>query len=266
MKRSLSILLFLIIIITIGSYNYRRLKSTPQNSTRILVNFGEFNFDSSKKNKMQISLLEIENKFNFISQTYDLPRNKIKVNYHHKSAKKSPIGNDRSYYDGITNTISYYESDEFAIPIIHEYIHSQIGFFKEKWFSEGITVLLHLKAINEQSNSPSGKTMDEIIYETYSCNDNRILCIEKINEELTKDNVKLLFKDELELKTRKENIQFYALSALFCEHLLEHIRLEKLLQIISDRKWYEKSISKLLEKNELDIEEIMLNWISNNFK
>lgn len=264
MKKIFFVLLVFVLLI-FAFYKYVIYNYLPLNCTEISTDFGKLYYDDSQEDQMEVSILEIEKRYEFIRKTYNLREKKVNVNYHIQGGKKSPINNNRSFYNGLTNSIVYFESTEFSVPIIHEYIHSQIGHFSEHWFREGFTVYLYLKAVSHSDEVSATNTLDYQNYQKLHCGDERILCVEKLNSDFSKDYVLKLFNDEIKLNTRKKNNDFYTLSAIFCEYLSNKMGEEVLLSIIRERKWYQFSIEKILRKKDMDILELRNDWISANF-
>lgn len=263
MKKILLVFVSLVLFL-LALYKYTVYSYLPLNYTEISTNFGNLYHDASKENQMQVSVSEMEKRYQSIREMYNFSAKKVNVNYHIQGGKKSPMHHNRSFYNGFTNSIVYFESDEFSVPITHEYIHSQIGHFKEHWFNEGFTVYLYLKAINVDK-IPATNTIDYQNYQRLHCGDTSVLCVEKLGSDFSKDYVLKLFNGDIQLNTRKKNNDFYSLSAIFCEYLSNKVGAEVLLSAVKEKKWYQFSIEKILMKKDINVAKIRNDWVNAHF-
>lgn len=162
--------------------------------------------------------------------------------------------------------ITLYNSDDCYAPFCHEYIHAVLGVHKELWFSEGVATFLG-QLIRSRSNQ----------LKKYCDGDERYLIGERtlLNGPLNLNPVlkkKYSYKTIKELMlntnsfnelTEKNKLDYYFFSASFCKYLFESIGESEMIEIILKIKGSHNSISKIFEKKEIVLDELIDSWLIN---
>jgi len=240
-------------------YYFQTLK--PKNAQVIKTNFGELFYPKGivTEDSIQSIINLLEQSFDKTNESLNLERaTTLKVMYSFGEKKISMA------YPKF-KTICYYHFNSIYPPYIHEYIHTHLGFFKEYWFMEGYATYLSLKIKNEDSS----------LNHIFDINDNwfqknnggKDICnIDDLKKRYNHEEVRRFLNIESnrpKLKTLKEKIDYYKLSASFCEYLSNEIGFSEFLGLIKKSK--NQSIESLLKKKNVNLEEKYTDWLNENF-
>jgi len=240
-------------------YYFQTLK--PKNAQVIKTNFGELFYPKGivTEDSIQSIINLLEQSFDKTNESLNLERaTTLKVMYSFGEKKISMA------YPKF-KTICFYHFNSIYPPYIHEYIHTQLGFFKEYWFMEGYATYLSLKVKRDHSG------LDDIV----DINDNwfqkkvgsKYVCdIDDLQKIYSIEEVRIFFNienDSPKLKTLKEKIDYYKLSASFCEHLSNEKGFSEFLALV--KKSNNQSVKTMFEKYDINLEERYNDWLIENF-
>lgn len=265
MKKVIKYTLITLAILTFGIlgfnlYYFNSLK--PKNAKILEADFGKFYYshDAVSQDSINTVINLLEKSFKLTDQVLNLEKeDNLKIMYCFGEKKISKAYPRKKI-------ISFFHFNSIYPPYIHEYIHIRLGTFKEFWFKEGYATFLSLKIKD---------TYPELKY-IYDLNDNWFIKIEgnpyiadiddlrkKYN---AKDIKKIISLDEKnpKFKTLGEQIEYYKISASFCEYLSDEIGFSKLIELVKTMP--NRSIRSCLEDNDFNLELMFNNWLSENFE
>jgi len=265
MKKLIKYVFVIILILGFGIYGFNMyyfeiLK--PKDSQIIKTNFGELYYTEGivTKDSIQLIVNLLEQSFAITNENLGLESdNSLKILYSFGEKKIS------SAYPNF-KTISYYHFNSIYPPYIHEYIHTQFGIYKEYWFTEGYATYLSLKIKDDNPNLKSIYDINDNWFQKIEGNE-YVCDIEDLKEKYNIEQVRTfmnLENNKPKLKTLKEKVDYYKLSASFCEYLSNEIGFSEFLGLI--KKSRSQSIKTILKQSNVNIESKYNDWLAENFK
>ncbi|MEM1326686.1 MAG: hypothetical protein AAGI23_12060 [Bacteroidota bacterium] len=241
-------------------YSFERLK--PKHSKAVHTDFGQIYYspDAVTQDSIQHMVKLIEKSLKATDQTLAFePASDLKVLYFFGEKKISSAFPKH-------NIIRFYHFNAIYPPYIHEYIHTQMGSFEEYWFTEGYTTYLSLYI---KSKHPE-------LQRIYDINDNWFIQIKNNNQlcdiddlwrKYDEDGVRNLIRieeDNPKLNTFAEKVDYYKLSAAFCEYLSKKVGFTELLTMAKNEKY--SSIRIPLEQDGFSVDEHFERWVDERFQ
>jgi len=265
MKKLIRYGLLIILILGLGIWGFNiyyveTLK--PKDSQVIKTNFGELFYTEGIVTKDSIQSI-----VNLLEESFDRTNNSLGFERETSLKIMYSFGKKKiSHAYPKLKVISYYHFNSLYPPYIHEYIHTQLGVFKEYWFTEGYTTYLSLKIKDDNPNIDLLYDLNDNWFQ--KVDGNKLLCdIEDLKKKYSVEEVRAFMNIENnkpKLRNLNEKIDYYKLSASFCEDLSNEIGFSEFLELI--KKSRSHSIRTILKEHSVNLESNYNDWLTENFK
>jgi hypothetical protein len=160
------------------------------------------------------------------------------------------------------NTIQLNLSEHCFSPFIHEYLHLVLRDYDEFWFQEGSATYLsqYIRHNHEQlkkyceansswfNNRPSQERGD------------LVPILDLTNKYSEKEFLRLLKTDKYEDLSSENIIDFYRISAAFCQEIVQQIGINTFLAVAKSRTFLDRSIKDELLEEGIIIDQFMEEW------
>jgi len=161
---------------------------------------------------------------------------------------------------------------ERICPFIHEYIHIVFGEYDELWFSEGIATYLSMVVSSRKELDGIKDQNVHYFFDAWYTDSNsdvnwnereELSYIDDLKRKYNPTEVDKIigFKEKIDFNSLDNTVEFYRLSASFCEFLANEIGRNTLIELAKSKTIWNQSILNICFKANINLESYYQTWL-----